>query len=78
MIEYDLINSMYCNCRYNLSLLFISCYHIVFIYFASFRSFHITANESYDTREIVEMSGLSVKDIKFGWKFIAILTEGKK
>ena len=36
--------------------------------------FHFQVN----TGEIVELSGLPVKDVQFGAKFIVILTEGKK
>ena len=28
------------------------------------------------TRELIEIRGKRVKDIQFGWQFIAILTEG--
>ena len=55
--------------------LYINSFSLIMIY--SFRSFHVLANGPDDTRELVEISGLSVKDIKLGYDFIVILTDGK-
>ena len=55
--------------------LYIISFSLIMVY--SFRSFHVLANGPDDTRELVEISGRSVKDIKFGRDFIIILTNGK-